>query len=86
MIARIMRRGGKGVNKVNKCKDCKWFKKVGGDWPGNSNFGLCHNPIFEEKEGDISDKALFVYWDYEGFSAGFFVHKNFGCIGFKQGD
>ena len=65
---------------MNHCIDCKWFDVDDGCvYP---NFGLCRNPIFKEPCGGIPDETLFIYWDHEGYSAGFNVHKDFGCIGF----
>lgn len=65
---------------MEKCKNCKHYS-VDDIYP---QFGLCDNPIFEEVCGIPRKETLFLYWDNEGYSAGFRVHENFGCIGFKK--
>ncbi len=60
-----------------KCKDCKYFKLSKYEDGDND----CSSPkfVYEDRE---SDDQL-VYADYEGYSAGFSVGPNFGCIHFE---
>ncbi len=52
------------------------------------NFGTCSNKKFiytneyELNETKITD--VLIYWDYEGFAAGFSTGKDFGCKHFKK--
>jgi len=58
-----------------KCKDCKYFRR---DGKGKHD---CVNPKFVEyATGEPPKKDELVYWDYEGYAAGFWVGEEFGCI------
>ena len=79
---------------MNRCEDCKYFTKETSRRPLKTHladFGLCDNPIFRHREAANSRTLfLYFYWIKEGFpvgseyNAGFYVHKGFGCIGFKE--
>jgi len=69
------------------CKDCKYWERSNKDYFDN-NYGDCNN---EDKffygspykgEGEFSSDLMF-YYDYEGYSAGFYTGQDFGCIHFK---
>jgi|FLOH01.1.fsa_nt_gi hypothetical protein len=65
---------------MKRCKMCKHFKLEGKD------FGACVSPKFEYGYESTRDNAvtyendMLLYIDYECYSAGFQVGKNFGCI------
>lgn len=59
-----------------RCKDCKYFTR---SEKGMNNF--CHNPKFVYQ--DVKEDDQLAYWDYESYSAGFYVGENFGCIHFE---
>jgi len=76
------------------CKTCKNFtplKKVmsgtnlAGDSPG---FGYCDSSLFADREDYWHDDgfkdAKFLYFDNEGYGAYFYVHEDFGCVGWKE--
>jgi len=55
------------------CEACKYWdtKEItkDGEWSDCLKITDDHGP-----------KALAYAWDYEGYSAGLCVHKNFGCV------
>ena len=74
---------------MDKCKDCKYFKpyeKYYSFEEYKKDFGECKCKKFQYTEvidqEEITDDML-LYWDYESYSAGFEVGKNFGCIHFE---
>jgi len=79
---------------MSRCKDCKYFLKETPDRKIKTflmGFGTCSNPIFRHREAANSKTLLlYYYWIQKGFpfgsdyNAGFYVHKNFGCIGFEE--
>lgn len=70
---------------MNQCKDCgKWTREedsVQGDCK-EENFINESNRVSKEK--DYSGSLL--YWDYEGYDAGFSTGEQFGCIYFMARD
>ena len=70
---------------MNKCKNCKYYKAK----DDKQNFGNCNCKKIQYSE-NLSEKDetddMLIYWDYELYSAGFEVGKNFGCIHFKKKD
>ena len=75
------------------CKNCKYFKRHENS-VFSSKFGNCTCSKFiygsafehtEKEKNDFSEKAdELLYEDYEGYSAGFEVGENFGCIHWKE--
>lgn len=79
---------------MNTCKTCKNFTplkkvisdvKLTNDTPG---FGRCDSSLFADRDdywyekGNFKD-AKFLYFDNEGYSAYFYVHEDFGCVGWQ---
>jgi len=61
------------------CKNCKYWKREG-DYP----VGRCKNKKFIYDSWDkLCPIDGLIYWDYEGYQAGFAVGERFGCIHFK---
>ena len=59
-----------------RCKNCRHFTRA--------KEGIehsCNSPKFVYE--DIKEDDQLGYWDYEGYSAGFNVGENFGCIHFE---
>ena len=73
------------------CKDCDFWKPIPGSGEIGQNFecyknhGTCACKFFIEEDSldIISPSDSLLYWDYEGYSAGFYTGKDFGCIHFK---
>ena len=73
------------------CKDCGFWKpipgsdNIGHDWPCYQHHGKCSCEffIYEDSLDILYDSRSFLYWDGEGYSAGFYPGKDFGCIHFK---
>lgn len=66
------------------CKNCKHYVAPRGD-DKKDDLGECNcNKFFYDNNElrPLNDKL--EYWDYEGYSAGFYVGKNFGCIHFNK--
>lgn len=63
-----------------KCENCKYWTV---DPHGNKTIGDCINPNFlyysgfEKEKEDLSENL--IYWDYEGYTAGFQTGRHFGC-------
>ena len=68
------------------CKVCRWWTvfKDGYLLKNYPHFGNCSNQIYWESQGDVPKDVKFIYWDYEGYSAGFYTHETFGCIGWEE--
>ena len=73
---------------MSKCKECKFWTPPGAR--DDSHSGHCSNEHFvdnntrffqddTQKEKEALEASL-VYWDYEGYSCGFSVGPEFGCI------
>jgi len=59
---------------MDTCKTCKY-------WRRKAYRGTCKCPKFVEyTAGMLEQNDTLIYWDYEGYSAGFDVGKDFGCI------
>lgn len=65
---------------MNTCKDCKfWTSPSSQKWLVNR--GDCSNPKFlNANENPKAQSDSLYYWDYEGYSCGFNVGPDFGCI------
>jgi hypothetical protein len=63
-----------------KCKNCKWFIPANHIFDTRKNYNTCDNPNFVYVgSSPVPDHGL-GYWDYESYSAGFYVGEEFGCI------
>ena len=61
-----------------RCKDCR-FWEVGGAMV--DAFGHCSCEKFIEYDGsDAFPRDALIYWDSEGYSAGFETGPDFGCV------
>lgn len=80
---------------MKKCKDCKyWEPDNRAEVRYNSNFGYCNCDKFVYREdlhdehceigGEKYDNYDIIYSDSEGLAADLRVHKEFGCINFKN--
>lgn len=59
---------------MNKtCKNCKH---------GGAGGGCNSDKFVEESWGDPMPEDGMLYWDYEGYSAGFRTGPDFGCVHF----
>jgi len=68
-----------------KCKNCKYYKKPKNDYDIERDLGKCTSPKFVyECNNNKPLNDMLAYWDYESYSAGFNVGKNFGCIHFTN--
>jgi hypothetical protein len=69
------------------CKNCKYWHKYTDDFDVEYHgpmMGVCHSDKFRYKES--SEKAKpdeLMYWDDEGYSAGFETGADFGCVHFS---
>ena len=65
------------------CKDCRyWADRKSEGW--QSELGDCYNNSFiEQGVCDPSADSL-VYYDHEGYSAGFYTGPDFGCRHFEK--
>lgn len=69
---------------MNTCKTCKHWspykEKFDREYHGKHS-GRCDNEKFAYKESSekVEPDGL-MYWDYEGYSAGFETGRDFGCI------
>lgn len=71
---------------MGTCKDCVSFKRVEGEFElryHGKDAGTCDNKHFIYADNGKVPADSLAYWDYEGYSAGFHVGANFGCIHFK---
>lgn len=70
---------------MNKCKNCKHFKRYTDERYSNK-YGKCDCNKFQydisKKKETETDKLY--YMDYEWYNADIEVGENFGCIHFKQ--
>jgi len=67
------------------CKDCKYFRPARDGYDAEKNNNTCDNDkFFIEYIGQVTPHNALVYWDYEGYSAGFYVGEEFGCIHFEN--
>lgn len=80
---------------MNRCKNCKYFQHdYNNDYSWKEkyeyNYGECRCNKFEYEETynyeEKKETDKLLYYDYESYSAGFFVGKDFGCIHFKKAD
>lgn len=80
-----------------RCKNCKYWLEDNGEYSYNENFGYCFCKKIEyigyiEKDNDYEvdeeeyNKYNLIYSDSEGLAAELRVHKNFGCVNFKEID
>ena len=67
---------------MNKCETCKYFLAPSRE---KDIMGECENEKFIYTGGGVSEemKDSLYYWDYEGYSAGFSVGLEFGCVHHK---
>jgi len=82
------------VNKDMKCKNCKFYTPPKDNFDKERGFGECDNDKFIYEGFEMSEDAYplndkLAYWDIEsysagGYSAGFNVGENFGCIHFVK--
>ena len=73
--------------KLNRCGACKNFERYTSEYDVRNrggHAGTCKSNKFVEIELDMismeSPADILRYWDYEGYSAGFDVGDQFGCI------
>jgi len=68
------------------CKNCKWWKRLEGKiYPGHT--GDCNCEKWVEADGYVVCPIDGVeYWDFEGYSAGFYTGEDFGCIHWEVKD
>ena len=70
------------------CKCCRSWEPVKnkGNWAGRRNQGDCScNSFIEFISSDIkTPRDSLVYYDYEGYSAGFTTGSEFGCIHWRE--
>lgn len=67
------------------CKNCKHYTKPRDDYDKKYDLGKCDCDKFVyQADSPLNDRL--GYWDYEGYSAGFDVGGNFGCIYFINKD
>lgn len=80
----------------NKCKNCKYFERNKEEYCCNK-YGNCNCTKFvygssfihnDSRYNDYNEEKAdeLLYKDYEGYSAGFEVGENFGCIHFEKGE
>lgn len=66
------------------CKNCRHYVAPKDEDDIKEDKGKCNSKKFiydaSFKDYPLDDKL--EYWDYEGYSAGFAVGQNFGCIHF----
>lgn len=67
----------------NLCINCKYWVRNDDNY-SNKFFGMCSSDKFIYEDSDKNPKDALVYWDYEGYSAGFETGENFGCIHFTN--
>lgn len=65
----------------NICVNCKYWTRFDDDFY-NKSFGICSSDKFIEKISSKNPKDTLVYWDGEGYLAGFETGESFGCIHF----
>jgi len=75
---------------VIRCKDCRFFT-AGESYcePNDGPFGSCGHEAFAYSDGVPGDAKRtdgLYYSDYEGYSAGFSVGEDFGCIHGEHAD
>ncbi len=69
------------------CRDCKHWERftekntMGNLDKGRENYGYCSSDQFNE--GFPNKPRGLVYWDHEGYSAGFETDQDFGCVNFE---
>lgn len=61
---------------MNTCKSCRFWKRDKDE--RRAHAGTCSNDKFVYDEPLPKDGLL--YWDFEGYSAGFSTGEDFGCI------
>lgn len=66
-----------------KCKKCIYWSQDSHEQEEDF-LGECNSDRFIEPCGAKTDKGALYYYDYDGYSAGFFTGEDFGCIYFKQ--
>ena len=81
---------------MKSCKTCKNFtplKNIMGDEMSKGyeceGFGHCDSSLYADRDDYWYDNenykdAKFLYFDNEGYSAYFYVHEDFGCVGWKE--
>lgn len=75
----------KEIAKINRCRTCKYWKHIDkGSFPHEPGFGSCSCKKFIEHGTSERVTDGLVYWDYEGYSAGFKTGENFGCIHWEK--
>jgi hypothetical protein len=69
------------------CATCAHFRPADKDYvtPG---WGDCRRitddgPYYRSRSANRAD-VLAQAWDYEGYSAGLYVHRDFGCVHWEQ--
>ncbi len=61
---------------MSHCRGCKHFTPPG----PREEYGSCEL-IDDEKNSPIDEAPkLIICWDYEGYSAGAYIHPDFGCV------
>ena len=69
------------------CKNCKFYSKPEEDWIKEDRGNCSCDKFVYNVDMKITDYPLndrLEYWDYESYSAGFYVGSNFGCIHFLK--
>jgi hypothetical protein len=71
----------------NTCDRCVHWRRQEGKYD-DPLFGTCVSDHFEYESpsAKTSRPTSLIYWDYEGYSAGFATGEKFGCIHFKGND
>lgn len=65
-----------------RCEDCKRFYRKD-FYPDLKDYGECANPIFREIKTE-NPEGLFLMPPINDWELYFYVHKNFGCVGFEE--
>lgn len=72
---------------MNRCKDCKYFKRnTDKFWSNKYGVCECNKFIYGSScdENIVKNTDQLLYEDSEGYAAGFEVGQDFGCIHFKE--
>jgi len=75
------------IGNTMTCKECRWWNT--GFSPRYLPFGYCQHSRFQYDDGiDVQNSAsdALLYWDYEGYEAGFIVGPDFGCVHWESKD